>query len=330
MALQTPPWAVQALSHGAELFRRMPQSLLGGTGVVGSGDLAVTQNGTANMSVNVAAGQVWIPGTLGGSAGMPANASAQTGYGLPAGLTTQGSYYALNDATVNLTIAAADPTNPRIDLVVAAVQDAYYSGSSNQSVLQVITGTAASSPSAPTPPPNCVVLAQISVPANATSIVTASITDLRTFVTSYPVALRNVPAADGRVSNNVTVSNNFNQLLPVGTGGVINFMRGGVTAGVDGFIVPVTGYYHVSASVYWSTSAPGLYEAQVYLNTPSTVPMVGYIDGTSSSYPYNSVQISRVLYLTSGEAVLLGGYQSTGSSQIANVGSWLSLYLVGT
>lgn len=208
MALHTVPWTLQSASHGAELFRQTTQSLLAGTGVIGSGDLQVTQNGTPNMSVNVAAGQIWIPGTLGGASAIGlVNLGNQSGYGLPTGLTTQGSYYTVNDGTVNLAIAAANPTNPRIDLVVASVQDSYYSGSTNTTVLQVVTGTPASSPSPPTPPSNTVVLAQIAVAANATQITSGNITDERPFLLTRGASqLFSAAAATGTYTTFATVA----------------------------------------------------------------------------------------------------------------------------
>lgn len=179
MPLESPAYVISADSHSAALFRLAAQSMISGCGVTESGSLAVSQNGTPNMSVNVAAGMIWMPGTLGATTGFGNNTGAQTAYGLPSSKTSQGSYGAYNDATVNLAISAADPTNPRIDLVVASVQDAQYSGSNNQPVLQVITGTAAPSPSAPSAPASSVVLAQVAVAAGASSIVTANITDKR-------------------------------------------------------------------------------------------------------------------------------------------------------
>ena len=68
MAAQNPPYALQTGSHGSELFRRAVGSVLNSTGgVVGLSDLLVTQNGTANMSVNVAGGrpggEAWVAGS---------------------------------------------------------------------------------------------------------------------------------------------------------------------------------------------------------------------------------------------------------------------------
>lgn len=158
---------LQAGSHPATNDRLLLEALLApppavvsgaGYGVVGPGDLAVTQNGTPNMSVNVAAGKVFVDGTE--------NA-------------VQGAYLGVNDATVNLAISASDPTNPRKDLVVARVQDAEWSGATNSWSLAVITGTPAASPAEPAVPANAHVLALVDVDAGATSITNAKITDRR-------------------------------------------------------------------------------------------------------------------------------------------------------
>ena len=110
------------------------------------------------MSVDVAAGAAFILGT-------------ETTY--------QGTYYFQNDATVNMVIAASDPTNPRNDLVVAQVRDANYSGASNDARLFVVTGTPNASPVDPTVPADTLTLARVRVDATVTSIVAGKVTDLR-------------------------------------------------------------------------------------------------------------------------------------------------------
>lgn len=174
MAEINPAGFFQGLStHTAEQFRSYLGSLLTLPSAAASlktasgihpalgGQLAVTQNGTPNMTVNIAAGFAFIAGTEG---------------------TKQGTYFCENDATVNKSITASDPTNPRIDIVVAKIQDAFYSGATNAWSLAVVTGTPAGSPSAPAAPANSVTLAQIAVAANATTIVTGNITDKRPFM----------------------------------------------------------------------------------------------------------------------------------------------------
>lgn len=162
MAPVNPPYVIQALSHPADVFRRSVRATRPGPGVRLPTDLAVTANGTPNMTVNVAAGEAVVDGSQ--------------------NTLSQGSYEVLNDATVNLAIAASDPTNPRIDIVVAQVQDAAYSGATNAWQLAVVTGTPAPSPSVPAAPANSLILAQIAVAANATTIVSGNITDRRTYL----------------------------------------------------------------------------------------------------------------------------------------------------
>lgn len=158
MTAQSPAYALQNASHNAALFRLAAFSAWRDqSGIVGPTDLAVTAQSTPNMSVQVAAGRAWIKGT------QLASVSGGT-------WSTQGGYYGYNDGPVSLTIAAADPTNPRIDLVVAQVQDAYYSGSNNTFALAVVTGTPAATPQAPAAPNNSLTLATVAVAANATSI----------------------------------------------------------------------------------------------------------------------------------------------------------------
>jgi hypothetical protein len=114
------------------------------------------------------------------SAGM--NITVNSGY-----VYTQGSaaidagiYATVLDGTATLTVAAADPTNPRIDTVIVQLVDTGTSSSTYVVTLQ--TGTPAASPVAPTLPANSVLLAQIAVAAGATSIVSGNITDKRPFI----------------------------------------------------------------------------------------------------------------------------------------------------
>jgi hypothetical protein len=144
-------------------------------GVVNGGDLAVVQHaGTPAMSVDVAAGFVMLKGILSS--------------------VTQGTYPYLKDALETKTIAAADPTNPRRDLVCAVVTDSVYAvdGTPNTQNIRVLTGTPAGSPVDPAIPGTWSayqLLARVAVAANATSILNANITDLRTFCMPRPRAI---------------------------------------------------------------------------------------------------------------------------------------------
>jgi len=190
MAIQNPPgWLQNAGStHTAAQLRTYLAGLQAGIYSAGTNlrsrggvhpglgtELVVTQAGSPNMTVLVEAGVCSIPGTESSS---------------------QGNYFAWNDAQVTLSITAAHATLNRIDLVVINVRDQVYSGSSNDVQLQVITGTPASSPVAPTPPANSIILAQVAVAAAVTSIVNANITDTRFYIAAVGgmMNIRNIGA----------------------------------------------------------------------------------------------------------------------------------------
>lgn len=195
MAERNPPVWTQTGSHPSDLARQMIKSLLQiptsyNGGIVSSGDLAVSQNGTPNMSVNVATGMGFVFGTE---------------------ATGQGAYHVYNDATKNITIAAADATNPRKDRIIARIKDQSYSGAVSTFSLEVVTGTPAASPAEPTLPANSFELALVNVAAAATSITNANITDRRTRAaglggTFTSVAIPSGPATGSlwsRISNDV-------------------------------------------------------------------------------------------------------------------------------
>ena len=156
MALRTPPSWLQNGSHPAENDRLTTKAIWQTTGIVNPTDLQITQNGGGNMSVNVSSGWAAIVGTT---------------------QVNMGTYMAYNDASTNLTITTASPSNPRIDLVVITINDAYYTGSLNNVSFQVIAGTPAASPTVPATPANSLALGQIAVGTSVTSILTANITN---------------------------------------------------------------------------------------------------------------------------------------------------------
>jgi hypothetical protein len=177
MALRTPPSWQQNASHPAENDRLTTQGLWRTTGILSGADLAVTANGTPNMSVNVASGWAAIVGTL---------------------QSNMGAYTAYNDASTNLIITTANGSNPRIDLVCMTVSDSYYTGSLNQVAFQVIAGTPAASPTAPTLPANSISLATVLVGTSVTSITSGNITDTRTLSSTSFVTTTGVQALSNK------------------------------------------------------------------------------------------------------------------------------------
>ena len=163
MTVRTPPSWLQNGSHPAENDRLTTQALWATTGIIKSNSLLVHENTPPGLSVVVDSGWAAIVGTV---------------------QANMGTYVTYNDASVVLSLNTANPTNPRIDLVCATVNDAYYTGSLNNVVIQVVAGTPAGSPVAPTLPDNSISLATVAVGAGATAITNANITDTRVLVTT--------------------------------------------------------------------------------------------------------------------------------------------------
>jgi hypothetical protein len=162
MTIANPPYVLQnRTDHPAEAFRRALHAAVPAPGVGGVGDLAVAQNGTPNMSVNVAAGDAFV-----------ACYNA-----------LDGVYHLFNDGTVNVAVTTAHATLPRRDLVVLRVRDQEQTGASNDAAIVVLAGTPAASPADPAIPADgsYLVLARIAVGAAVTTIVNANLTDLRPF-----------------------------------------------------------------------------------------------------------------------------------------------------
>ena len=159
MAFLQPPSFLQNRSdHTAAGDRLTTGSIVSSGGVVGVGDLEITQQASPNMTVRVAPGKCFVAGTLN---------------------NYQGMYHCVNDAVVNITIAASSASFPRRDLIVARVYDAFYAGASNQWAVEVVTGVATSTPALPVVPANSIVLAEILVPASSSTVINANILNRR-------------------------------------------------------------------------------------------------------------------------------------------------------
>lgn len=85
-------------------------------------------------------------------------------------------------ASVGLTVATADATNPRVDLVVIGVNDT--GDSTGAGFIEIVTGTPAASPVAPSLPANSLSLGTIKVAANSTSVASTNITDTRVYTSA--------------------------------------------------------------------------------------------------------------------------------------------------
>lgn len=151
---------LQSLSTSANAIYRtgvIPTVATSGNGT--AVDFIVTQAASPNMTVVADAGNAVV-----------ANSSGR------------GPYICANTANQTLTVATADPTNPRIDLVYIQVIDTVAGDTgSSTTVVGIVTGIPAASPTVPALPTNgvSIALAQVRVNANVTSITGSNITDIR-------------------------------------------------------------------------------------------------------------------------------------------------------
>lgn len=291
MAVQNPPYSMQTGSHGAELFRRAVGSVLNTAGgVVALSDLAVTANSPAAMNVVVASGSIWIPGTTN---------------------TAQGMYHCFNDASVTLAIAAASATNPRIDTIVAQVEDAAYAGATNAWKLAVVTGTAtvgatlANLTGAGAVPASSLVLAYVLVDALAVTIAAAKVQDNRIFARPN-LPLRVNPTCKFYMSTAQALTGaSTNNILTLNTTSYNNggqFTRSGNT-----ILVPYAGYYQIMANVTLATSS------NIWLSVSGS--SLGAYVSENISLQH---QISDVAYFAAGSAATLNAFNfSAGVNTIA-------------
>lgn len=98
----------------------------------------------------------------------------------------QGSYFVENRGPETVSLAPADPTDPRHDLIVIRVHDREYSGTQDLVELVVLTGAASAIPADPAVPVNSLVIARAVVPAGGTA--PSQLDDLRFDGGQSPVA----------------------------------------------------------------------------------------------------------------------------------------------
>jgi hypothetical protein len=136
----------------------------------------------ASGSTGIAARQGIRPGVgspllVAASSGMTVAVSAGVAYVQGTASTTAGMYTVVRDTSGTITLATSDPTNPRIDNIIARVVD--NGDNTSTATIEPQAGTPAPSPVAPTLPANSLLLAQIAVAAATSSIVGGNITDKR-------------------------------------------------------------------------------------------------------------------------------------------------------
>lgn len=284
MTVRNPPFVVQALSHDAETFRRALKSSWASAGVLTNTGLAVTAQGTPNMTVNVAAGEAIIFGTQ---------------------QAEQGAYHVYNDASVTMPAHdASDPTNPRNDLIVYKVEDAEYSGATNASSIAIVKGTAAATPVDPAVPANAISLARVRVGAAATTVTNANITSLRVMATQKPWNLPWGVVFEAQKTSNQTPVTSLTDLTGLTTGS----------------ITPVANRkYKVTVYGFGSSTVAGDIIGFVINNGASIQSSATLLAGAGTGL--SSMAVAR--FVTSGSAVTIKAQmgRTSGTGVITNVAS---------
>lgn len=284
MALRTPPSWLQNGSHPAENDRlTITNTIWANAGVVDYGDMLVAPTPTPSMAVTVATGAAIITGT-------------QT--------VTQGNYIAYNDASVTLSISAANPSLARIDRVCVVVQDAFYGGTANNQVIfQVVTGTPSASPVAPTAPANSITLALVQVAANASSINTGAITDQRVYASFTDINAK----ASNTAADSVKI-----QAVASQTGKLLNLLN---TSGASVFNISPAGTITFQDGTTQNTSA--VYNPNLTINAQ-----------TVTSYTLNATDAQKFVTFTNSSPITVT--VASNVTQNLPVGTQIQLAQLGT
>lgn len=223
-------------------------------GVVGAGDLMVTQRGAgANMTVDVAAGGGWV--------------QIDTG-------TRNGMAHVVNDAVANATITAAHATLPRVDQIVLQYNDSAIPAGVGGDIptLRVIAGVATTGATldnrtgAGALPADALRLADVLVAAAATSVLNTSIRDRR----PWARGAMNFPMHTG--GDQFTTSATF-----VGIGTAIRLECSGVpvVARLDSYVVATTAAATAAFTILQDAAGITSGERQADLVTVSAAYLVG-------------------------------------------------------
>lgn len=297
MTLETPVWleAVTgdtAITYSARQLRTWIDAVFASEGVVGPGDLKVTQRAAgANMSVDVAAGMTVITGDS---------------------VAFQGKYVARNTAVVNVPITTAPTTGTRTDIIVAKLLDKQADGGTQYAwTISALAGTTVV-------PPSAVFLGQIAVGANVTSITNSVITDQRALVGLAPGPRPNIQV--GFAGSNALNAGGFVGMSGWAVGGV---NQGGmVWSSAAGVTVPRGGPYWLGGAASYDTAFSGGRRGVGYLINGSllSAPAQGMVGdagpgGTTVTAPAFLQQLSA------GDVVNLAVYQSaSGQLHVTNAG----------
>jgi hypothetical protein len=157
----TPVWMQPAVGDAnlcftAQDYRFALAMMFPFPGVINSGDFNVSQHGSGDNTIDIAAGVAAIAGTS---------------------VTHQGNYLVYNAGTQNLQPPTPPVANPRIDAIVLSIEDGQITGTHQYRwALQTISGAESSSPAVPALPASSILLALIARRPGVVNLLSADIT----------------------------------------------------------------------------------------------------------------------------------------------------------
>lgn len=233
------------------------------------------------------------------STGMQITVAAGSGF-------ARGVYFESTSSSA-LTVAAADPTNPRIDRVIIRVDLG-----ANNAQLMILQGTPAASPTPPSVTRNTTVwdiyLAQVYVPAGATQIIASNITDERD------------PSIGGGFTIAAKVTRATAYSVPASTETAFpwdtsiydncNCWNGGYK-----LTAPRDGFYLIHLAISWAGNTTGTRYHRVRRNGTQYILEDQYQTPVNATNTRSSATVAR---LSKGDYIEALVYQSSGGTLAAN------------
>lgn len=226
------------------------------------------------------------------------------------GWAKKSNYIGQNDAVTNVTIATANASNPRIDLIVMRWRDTEVGDAASSVTIEAITGTPAATPSAPSTAGMIVqILAQVAVAAGTTSIAGSAVTDVRSLVMQDGRATwqysraSTITLANGALVNALTLTTKD-----------VDVENWGLSGG--GLQVPYDGIYQVSGKIEFATGANARRGVWVSLDG-TAIPATYTLHYPASATP-RVPSGTGVVQASAGQLITLGAYQDSGGNLTAN------------
>lgn len=248
-------------AYSPTMFRRITAALYPLAGVIGPASFKITAGGTADLTY--AAGQAVIH---------------------PRGSTStliQSAYLVTDTAGGTITVPSAPTVNPRYDVVILTVRDSEVSGSDDDAIIQIISGSEAASPTAPSLPDRSLALATVLRAVGDNTIVTADLVDTRPWLRPGGVAYRVKTALTERLSTTFSEDNELQIYIPHFYGSNIKIDFVGLGAGSTGADIAFKFQFFGTSGTFVTPSITGTGPGLTQTATEGSWSVTGSINGSS-------------------------------------------------